>query len=153
MACGDLACGDLERGYSKVGDPNELAIARGGSRLTRRPLLLLSFSCFASIPVCTSKAASGDNVLAISPAKWVTRGDGKPRGEGSVELIGSCDFDRKSINVGRVAIATNIIKMREAIDHERCFPSCNCSEMGRKWRELSDSGLSNAHMKVFREEV
>ena len=59
--------------------------------------------------MCALNASSGDNVLAISPVTWLTRGEGSPRREGVSDCIVSWDFDRKSMKFGWADMAIQMV--------------------------------------------
>jgi hypothetical protein len=102
---GAAASAEVERKYKGLPWLNELAIVRGGNLLMRLPPLVVSSNCLASNRLWAAKASNGDSSGGISPATC-RRGDGKPRGDGRPCPKGPWDCDRKSMKLGRCAIAS-----------------------------------------------
>ena len=110
-----MASADLALSYMLFCFVMGSAVDSGGSRLTRRPSLLLSSSCFARRRLCAANMSNGDIAGGISPAKCcilgdgcAARGDRKP-GRDSEEPLG---FDDKSMKVGRLIVRE---KVRDSI--------------------------------------
>lgn len=86
-------------------------IDSGGNRLTRRPSLLLSSSCFARRRLCAANMSSGDMAGGMSPARGCILGDGcadrgdRKLGNDSEEPFG---LDDRSMNVGRLIVTMNV---------------------------------------------